>query len=78
MHPRHMEVPGLGVELELQLPAYTTATATLDPSCVFNLHHSSWQHRILNLLIEAGDLTRILMDISRVCSHCATMGIPVN
>ena len=30
---RHMEVPRLGVELELQ-PAYTRATATRDPSCV--------------------------------------------
>ena len=27
----HMAVPRLGVELELQPPAYTTATATLDP-----------------------------------------------
>ena len=27
-HLQHMEVPRLGVELELQLPAYTTATAT--------------------------------------------------
>ena len=25
--PRHMEVPRLGVKSELQLPAYTTATA---------------------------------------------------
>ena len=40
-HPRHMEVLRLGVELELQLPAYTTATATRDPSCVWDLHHSS-------------------------------------
>ena len=30
----HMEVPRLRVELELQLPAYTTATATQDPSRV--------------------------------------------
>ena len=29
LHPHHMEVPRLGVKLELQLPAY--ATATLDP-----------------------------------------------
>ena len=29
-HLWHMEVPRLGVELELQLPAYTTATATPD------------------------------------------------
>ena len=37
-HPRHMEVPGLGVELELQLPAYTTAIATPDLSHICDLH----------------------------------------
>ena len=37
-HPRHMEVPRLGVQSELQLPAYTTATATQDPSQVFDLY----------------------------------------
>ena len=37
---RHVEVPRLGVESELQLPAYTTATGTPDLSCVFDLHHS--------------------------------------
>ena len=47
-----MEVPGLGVESELQLPAYTTVTAMPDPSCVCNLHHNSWQHQILNPLSE--------------------------
>ena len=31
LHPQHMEVPTLGVESELQLPAYVTATATRDP-----------------------------------------------
>ena len=30
-HRRHLEVPRLGVDLELELPAYTTATATQDP-----------------------------------------------
>ena len=39
----HMEVPRLGVESELQLPAYITATAMPDPSCVCDLHHSSRQ-----------------------------------
>jgi len=34
-----MEIPRLGVQLELQLPAYTTATATQDPSHVWDLHH---------------------------------------
>ena len=32
MHPRHMEVSKLGVEAELQLLAYATATATWDPN----------------------------------------------
>ena len=31
-HLLHMKVPGLGVELELQLPACTTATVMLDPT----------------------------------------------
>ena len=30
-HPRHMEVPRLGIQSELQLPAYTTAHAMPDP-----------------------------------------------
>ena len=42
LHPWHMEVPKLGAESELQLPAYTTAAATPDLSCVGDLHHSSW------------------------------------
>ena len=52
---QHMEVPGLGVKLELQLPAYTTATATPDLSLVCDLHHSSGQFQILNSLSEARD-----------------------
>ena len=54
-HPRHMEAPRLGLESELQLLAYATATATWDPSHVCDLHHSSWQHQIPNLLREARD-----------------------
>ena len=57
-----MEVPRLGVELELQLLAYATATATLDPSHVCDLHHSSQQPWILNPLSKARDQTHILMD----------------
>ena len=41
LYPRHMEVPRLGDESELQLPAYTTASATPDPSHVYKLHHGS-------------------------------------
>ena len=39
--PWHMEVPTRGVELKLQLPAYTTVTAARDPSLICDLHHSS-------------------------------------
>ena len=61
-HPRHMEVPRLGAELELHLPAYTTATATRDPSCICNLRCNVRQCWILNPRSEARDRTRILMD----------------
>ena len=64
----------LGVKSELQLPAYTTATAIQDPSHVCNLYHSSRQHQILNPLSEARDRTYILMDTSWVFYHWATMG----
>lgn len=33
----HIEVPRLGVASELQLSAYSTATATWDPSCICDL-----------------------------------------
>ena len=50
-----MEVPRLGVvELELQLLAYTTAIAMQDLSHICDLHHSSWQCWILNLLSHEG------------------------
>ena len=62
----HMEVPRLGVESELQQPAYTTATAMRDPSCVYNLHHSSWQRWILSPLSGARDGTLILTDASQI------------
>ena len=61
-----MEVPRLGVESGLQLPAYTTATAKQDLSRICNLHCRSGQHQILNPLSEARDRTLILMDTSRV------------
>ena len=38
LHRQHMEVLRLGDELEQQLLAYTTATATQDPSRVCDLH----------------------------------------
>ena len=38
MYLQHMEIPRLGVESELLLQAYTTATAMQDLSHVFDLH----------------------------------------
>ena len=52
-HPWHMEVPRLGVESELQLLAYTTATAARDPSRVCDPHQMACQ--ILNTQREARD-----------------------
>ena len=68
-----MEVPRLGVESELQSPAYTIATVTWDQSHICGLHHSSQQYQILNQRING---TCILMDTSQMRYHCATTGIP--
>ena len=68
-HPGHMQVPRLGVELELQLSAYVTATAMPDSSHICNLYHSSRQHWILNPLSEAGDQTHVFMDTSQARYH---------
>ena len=51
-----MEVPRLGFELELQLPASARVTTTQNLSGVFNLHHSSQQYGN-----KARDGTHILM-----------------
>ena len=54
-HLQHMKIPRLGVELEIQLPAYAIAIAMWNPSCFCNIHHSSKKCWILNLLSEARD-----------------------
>ena len=57
---QHMQVPKLGVESELQLLAYTTATAMQHLSRICNPHHSSRQRQILNPLTGArGGLHRL-------------------
>ena len=76
-YPQHMEVPRLGVDLKLQLPAYATATAPRDPNLVCDLHHSSWQRWIPDPPSEARDRTCILMDTSRGRFHCTTTGTPI-
>ena len=61
-------------QLELQLTAYATATAMLDPSHVCNLYHSSRQCQIPNQQSEARDWTRILMDTSQGCNPLSHNG----
>ena len=48
LHQRYMEVPALGVELELQLQNYATTTTRWDPSCMYHQQ----QGQILNSLSE--------------------------
>ena len=57
------KVPRPGVELELQLPAYTLAMRSRATS---ETYANSQQLQILNPLREARDGTRVLMDTSRV------------
>ena len=63
-----MEVPRLGVKLELQLLAYAMATAIVmrDLSHICDLYCNLWQCRILNLLNKSRNQTCILMDTGPV------------
>ena len=71
-----MEVPRLGVKLELQLLAYATAIAKLDLSHVFDLHNSSEQCQILNPLSQASGQTCNLMVPSWIHFSRPMMGTP--
>ena len=71
-----MEVSRIWVELELQLLAYTTATAMQDLSYICDLCHGLQQCRILNPLSKARDETRILMDTSWTLTCWATTENP--
>ena len=63
-------------QIELQLLAYTTATATPDPSWVCDLHHNSQQHRIINPLSKASDWTHNFMVSNWIRFRCAVTGTP--
>lgn len=60
-----MVVPRLRVECELQLPAYTGATATRESSHILQ-PSIACGNQILNPLSEAWDQTLILMDANWV------------
>ena len=57
-----MEVLGLGVILELQLPIYAVAMAIQYRSCIYDLHYSLQQCWVLKSLSEARNQTCILME----------------
>ena len=74
LHPKNVEVPGLGVESVLWLLAYATATVMQDPSRICGLHHSPWQRWILNPLTKARDRTQVFMDTSQVLNPVSHNG----
>ena len=74
-HLWHTEVSRLGVKSELQLSAYTTATAMWDPSLVCDLHPSSQQCQIPKPLSEARDYPTSWL-LVRFVSPRITMGAP--
>ena len=59
------------------LLSYTRATATPNPSRIYNLHHSSLQRRILKPPSKARDQTCNLLVSSRIRFHYTTTGTPL-
>ena len=64
LHLRHMEIPRLGVESELQLPACIYHSHSNARSVTYTTAHG--QRWILNPLSEARDGTCILTDASQI------------
>ena len=75
-HLWHLKFPKLVVESELQLPAYTTATAMPDSSCIWNLHHSSVQCWILNPQRPGMEPATSWFLVGFV-NHCTMTGTPI-
>ena len=76
LHSWCTEVPRPGLESELQLLAYGTATAMQEPRHIWDLYHSSWQHQLPDPLREARDGTCILVYTIQIHFHWATTGTP--
>ena len=62
LHLQHMEVPRPGVKSELQVLAYTIATATPDLRHICDLCCTLQQCQILDPLREARNRTQILTE----------------
>ena len=72
-----MEVPRLGVELELYLLAYTTAKQCRIQVTSVTYPTAHGNAGILNPLSKARDRICILMDPRHIRFHCATTGTPL-
>ena len=66
-----MEVPRLGVKLEIQLPV--CATEMTDLRCICDLGHSAQQFKILNPVSEAKDLPTSSWILVRFLNHLVIM-----
>ena len=75
-HLRHMEIPRLEVESELQLPAYTTPTAMRNLSHICNLHHSSQQRQSLTHSTRPGIEPMSSWMLVGCVNHWAMTGTP--
>ena len=73
----HMEVPRLGVQSELQLPACARATAMQDLSHICKLDRSSQECWILNPLSKARIEPANSWFLVGFANHCATKGTPI-
>ena len=74
--PQHVEVPRLGVESELQLPAYTMATATEDLSHICDLHCNSQQCWIPYPPAPSGNLLSTLSPLFTISLNFNLLMIP--
>ena len=57
-------------QARVRITSIATASATQGLSCIWDLHHSSWQHRLPDLLSKVRDWTCILMNTSQICFCC--------
>ena len=66
-HPQYMEVPRLECAIgAVAAGLHHIHSKARSELCVSDLHHSSWQCRILNPLIEAGDPTCVLIAAGQI------------
>ena len=76
LHPQHMEVPRLGVKLELQLPAYSTSTATWNLSLIWAYTTADSNARFLTLWAKPGIEPASSWILFSFITHWAIMGTP--